>query len=470
MIMKKIVSVSMILAVAMAFNGCSGEEDDIFQNSAAERLNAASEIYSARLTAQPNGWAMQYYPTYDDSAPNGKGYLLLTRFNKDFTVDVSGYDWPYWRYERVGDAQNSSQEWVSHYYNEYREATSFWEVITDNGPVLSFNSYNANMHYFSDPDFRETGTGFGGDYEFIVVEAPEDASYMMLKGKKRGTYNLLTPIEEGIVYADYMADVKGFHNSIFPETELISNLVHFGDTVYRMDGSNDGLPNIYPYDGDAIANENFNPFLITKRGDDYYLRFRDAFERDDMEGSLQELRYVPADDQFVGVENEAFRITGFPPAWFFSQALQRGQRFLLTTSSQKSEKMAQLYDGMRSELSSKMNFTVTNFQIIASGAERDSLSAVINYRVRRGSTYVTGALTAAYSYSFDENSLTIGQPVIDANTSGRMEQSQMLADLFKSLAGTFRVQPAESAFNLSGLLLTRADDENFWFVITHSTN
>jgi len=467
--MKKILSISLILATALGFTACSGEEEDIFEASAAERLNAASALYSARLTAQPNGWAMQYYPTYDNEAPNGKGYLLLTRFNKDFTVDVSGYDWPYWRYEK-SDAQGSSEELVCYYTNEYREASSFWEVITDNGPVLSFNSYNENMHYFSDPDYRETGTGFGGDYEFIVVDAPEDASYMMLKGKKRGTYNLLTPIEEGIVYADYMADVKNFHNTVFPETELISNLVHFGDSVYRMDGSNDGLPNIYPFDGDAIANESFNPFLITKRGDDYYLRFRDAFERDDMEGTLQELRFDKEADQFVGVDNETFRISGFPPGWFFNQALTRGQRFMISTASEKSDKMNEIYEAMRTELSTKMKFNVSSFSLVASGANRDSLSAIINYRVRRGSTYVTGTLSAAYGYSYDESSVTISQPVIDENTAARLEQATSLGELFNSFVGTFRVEPAETAFNLAVLRLVKNDDQDMWFAIMHSNN
>ena len=135
-----------------------------------------------------------------------------------------------------------------------------------------------------------------------------------------------------------------------------------------------------------------------------------------------------------------------------------------------SEKMSELYDGMRSELSSKLNFTVTNFQIIGSGAERDSLSAVINYRVRRGATYVTGVLSVGFDYTFDENTLTIGEPVVDDYTASRMEQAPMVRDLFRKLAGTLYVKPAQSAFNLTGLVLTRADDENFWFVISHSTN
>ena len=176
--MKKIfVPLVLTAVVALAFTSCAGEEDDIFSASAAERLNESSAKYSARLEAQPNGWAMQYYPTYQDEYPYGSGYLILMRFNPDFSVDVSM------------DNRFSN--------NTYATATSAWEVIKDNGPVLSFNSYNQCMHAFSDPEDipwtedSEQSEGCGGDYEFIIVDAPEDASYMMLKGKKRNTCSLL---------------------------------------------------------------------------------------------------------------------------------------------------------------------------------------------------------------------------------------------------------------------------------------
>ena len=78
------------MATALAFNSCKpAEEDDIFDKSAAERLNEASDLYSKRLMASPNGWAMQLYPTTENEYPYGSGYLLLCRFNKDFSVNVS---------------------------------------------------------------------------------------------------------------------------------------------------------------------------------------------------------------------------------------------------------------------------------------------------------------------------------------------------------------------------------------------
>ena len=80
--MNKIFQLSLLLGASVAFAGCAGEEDNIFSQSAAERLNAASELYSSRLEAQPNGWVMQLYPTTDKEAPFGNGYLVLVDFNR----------------------------------------------------------------------------------------------------------------------------------------------------------------------------------------------------------------------------------------------------------------------------------------------------------------------------------------------------------------------------------------------------
>ena len=57
--MKKNIILLAMIGAGMAFTACSNEEDMLFDQSAAERLNAASDLYSARLTAQPNGWAVQ---------------------------------------------------------------------------------------------------------------------------------------------------------------------------------------------------------------------------------------------------------------------------------------------------------------------------------------------------------------------------------------------------------------------------
>ena len=107
-------------AAMLITTSCVHEEDDIFDASAAERLNAASEKYSQLLESSEGGWVVEYYPTNEDALTTGQGYLWTVKFNKDESCKVG----------------------MNNYFsnNAYRECTSLWEVITDNGPVLTFNS------------------------------------------------------------------------------------------------------------------------------------------------------------------------------------------------------------------------------------------------------------------------------------------------------------------------------------------
>lgn len=90
------------------------------------------------------------------------------------------------------------------------------------------------------------------------------------------------------------------------------DVIYFGDNRYKLEDANDGIPNIYPYDGDAILDESFNPFLITKRGDDYYLRFRDEFKVNENE-TVQDFRYDKEKDIFVSVDNPEYYMDGDSP-------------------------------------------------------------------------------------------------------------------------------------------------------------
>lgn len=446
--MKKIfLPLAMMAITALALTSCAGEEDDIFDKSAAERLNESSAKYSARLEAQPNGWAMQYYPTYNDEAPYGSGYLILMRFNPDFSVDVSM------------DNRFSN--------NTYASATSGWEVIKDNGPVLSFNTFNSCMHAFSDPedipwtDDSEQSEGCGGDYEFIIVDAPEDASYMMLKGKKRNTYNLLTPIEEGVDYEEYLADVKAFHNTIFSAAAPTGCYLCFGpDSIYNMDDANEGVPNIYPLGFDAIANESFNPFLITKRGNDYYLRFRDAFEKDYMEGTLQELRYDSIQDCFFGTENPDFCIKGQSPYSFFTQVInEQRQRWEWNENYAMSDSYKASYDMVSEQFKTLLKYTLTS---MCFRVNREILTYRIQYRSGKSNLNIDYNFTMeqdgeGVTFKFDSD-----YNKVSTNTREIVESVQSMIDLLQQ---RWLVDKSKTYFNLSEVRLVLASNPDIWFTL-----
>lgn len=453
-----------MLAVTMGVTSCKNEEDDIFNASAAERLNAASDLYSARLTAQPNGWAMQYYPTYDDEAPNGAGYLLLNRFNKDYTVDVSGYNWPHW--ENVFNVESRDYEMKVFYNKQYITDTSYWQVITDNGPVLSFNSYNEALHLFSDPDYYETGTGFGGDYEFVIVDAPEDASYMMLKGKKRGTYNLLTPVEEGVDYETYLREVSDFQNVHFTSKSPVGCYIMFGDSVYNMEDASEGLPSIYPEGSDKIANQTFNPFLITKRGNDFYLRFRDAFKRDDMEGVLQDLRFVPEEDRFVCPDNTDFRIEPHNANKFFWETFEKEHIYTLKREVPEAEMSAKMRDAFATAVNDmkgvNKNFVFDELRF-RKGDDNGLAEWVFKYQTSQSAremvmVYEIVADTDGFKMTFKE-----AKTEYAANILNRVEGvKSIITNLFSQ---SFKVNGYGTQFDLSKVKFVAESDPDLWFVL-----
>ena len=48
--------------------------------------------------------------------------------------------------------------------------TSQYDIISDMGPVLTFNTYNAILHYFTEPKGSSDVDGMAGDYEFVFMD------------------------------------------------------------------------------------------------------------------------------------------------------------------------------------------------------------------------------------------------------------------------------------------------------------
>lgn len=431
--------------------GCAGEEKDLFDQSAAERLNAASELYSKRLEAQPNGWAMQLYPTTDNESPYGSGYLVLLRFNADNSVYA---------------AMNNSLS-----NNAFIDDTSAWQIVTDNGPVLSFNSWNDVIHTFSNPEDvgstgtadapnDETGTGIGGDYEYVIVDAPEDASYLMLKGKKRGTYNLLTPVEEGVDYEAYLADVKAFQNTMFPSGNPTFDVVHYGDSIYKMEGADDGIPNIYPYNSDAVLNEDFNPFLITKRGDDYYLRFRDSKEYNDV--SVQEFKYLTDKDIFESTDNEAYYIDGDSPLRFFNQEIEEGgTKWIWRSNSSMSDAFSTIYTAVNDE------FKKVNSRYSARSMRFLVKDGGLVLRIEYG----TGNANADFNFSYTKEEDGFKLTYLEPATSGAtniMNRVPSIQTMLNALSGKMTVSAGTTKFNLSTIKLTSVSNPDLWVVVSRN--
>lgn len=442
--MKKIFSITLLLGVAIMFAACQGEEEDLFDKSAAERLNEVAKTYSDILSDASAGWVMEYYPTNRNSDPTGLGYLMLVNFQKNGFVKVG----------MLNDLTD----------NLYEEDESVWEVITDNGPVLSFSTYNSLLHFFSDPAIYDQGNGLSGDYEFVMVDVPDDHESIMLKGKKRGTYVRLSRLPEGTDFETYLKDVLNFQNSIFPRTAPNFDYVTLDGKVYTFDEPYTTLPNIYLKGYDAIANEYHLPFIVTKQKEGYSLRFRTTLKFDDNEGE-QEFIYNPEANIFYGVKNSENFISGAPASAFFGDAMQTGHSWNLRYEGEMSQSMKaqidKLYDELYTGFQSK--FKRFNFSINKEGkAEVAMYYRGINPRTGKE---LASDSKATYLFGFETVNdcvkLTYEGPSNTAaeNISNSVASLQEILNMFTA---TYNAKPVESSFNLTNINVTLSDtDKSF---------
>ncbi len=173
--MKKIYFLLLLLPLITLYS-CLKEEKDLFDSPASERMAQTLEKYSRILTEAPSGWIMEYFS-------QGGGYTYLCAFGTTGEVTVAS-------------DLNISQE-----YAPGDQVTSLYKLIADEGPVLTFDSYNNVFHYFADPD-RNAPDGYEGDYEFIFMNGTSEK--VELIGKKHGDRIVMTPLPAGTDWNNYL--------------------------------------------------------------------------------------------------------------------------------------------------------------------------------------------------------------------------------------------------------------------------
>lgn len=445
--MNKILSITLLFGAALAFTACTGEEDDLFDKSAAERLDESKAVYTQRFAANGGKWVMEYYPTNGSAAPQGKGYLMLLEFSSKGWVRI---------------AMNNEMS-----DNKYQEDTSLWKVIADQGPVLSFCTYNANLHYFSDPAIYDTGLGYEGDYEFEIIDLQENAELAMLKGKKRGTYIRLTALPADTDFDQYLTEVNEFKNTIFSSSSPTDSWLTIGDSTFVMTDVASGIVSMYPLGGDQISQSSDYPYLITFHDGLYHFRFKSAITGGG-EQSEQELVYNVTDDKFYGLTSQANTITApYENAEsFFKEKFDGGHTFKVyrKNADDVSAKMKDYLDAASNAMTAKNK----KYQI-------DSVS--VRYVADLGTTwlfkYQTGSSAQEIVYKYDMQmdgnkvTFTYKEPaaVNGANILNTVPEIKKL--MTEVLSKKFTIEKYNTLFNLRKIKLTAEDDKDLWFVLNY---
>lgn len=171
----------MLAMSALLLTSCQTEEDDVFSQDSSNRMTAYLNEARSVLRSAENGWVMDYY-VGDDQVYGG--YAFTVKFDSLTCTAMSEL-------------------------TEDKASSSLYKMTTDDGPVLTFDSYNEVMHALATPS---TGNyeGYHADFEFVIQSvSPEE---IVLKGKKTGNIITMHPLKEPA--KDYLAKVKAVEDNM----------------------------------------------------------------------------------------------------------------------------------------------------------------------------------------------------------------------------------------------------------------
>ncbi len=342
---KSIYIVMLSLVCFLCLTSCHNEEDDIFDRPSAERTNEAVKGYNELLCSSPAGWVMEYFA--NETEP---GCTFIMKFSKDTSVDIT-----------------SKNKWTS---NKMLSESSLFEMIADNGPVLTFNTYNSLFHFFSTPedipstDEDENGRGFLGDYEFIVMNA--DDNTINLKGKKGGLQIIMHRLAEGQDQAAYYAKLDAVDKSLF--SPKITKLFLSADGEnYTISNASNYVMHFVPENGDPISQTTKVAFIVTESG----IRLVKPFEGDNKSFSVQDFKIADNGALQCTDEENPYFITALPAADIFKEP---GMTWRID-KTRLTGKFASAYDKVVEQSKSVFNLVFQYFEFKYDGkASRNALS------------------------------------------------------------------------------------------------
>lgn len=161
----------------LLLQSCLKDQEDIFDTPSSIRMQEVLDNAKKVLTSSEEGWAFDYYP---DRYLSYGGYAYTVKFdNQKVTVG--------------SELEPGTFE------------SSLYKLTNDNGPILSFDSYNTLMHYFATPSSAQY-EGLDGDFEFIIMEVTDDL--ITLRGKRTGnTMHMRRLTKPAATYIDNIYDI-----------------------------------------------------------------------------------------------------------------------------------------------------------------------------------------------------------------------------------------------------------------------
>ena len=190
--MKNIINSILIGTAVLGLSACSLHDDtELFGEPAAERLEKNVAADKTLLESAANGWELHLWTGKDYS---GGGYTYFMKFAND-KVTVSS------------DIAPANMK-----------TTSSYNVISDQGPVLTVNTYNEIFHYLAEPSMDDDD-GEQQDYEFVIMRTTNDSIY--LRGKKWGNHMVMTRVAESTSWEDEINKIQQMDEDLMRTFSLV---------------------------------------------------------------------------------------------------------------------------------------------------------------------------------------------------------------------------------------------------------
>ena len=431
-------------ALTTMFSACTFEQEDYFEESAAIRIQHVNNEIQQTLSApsSENGWVIQYYVAGTDEM-DFEGFNLFGKFYENGKVTLSSDH----RYLRNGNA------------GKYTEYTSYYEMLSEEGPVLCFNTWNDILSVFVDPvspssapgSLIDDGEGMNGDDRLVVLSYSPDE--VLLRGERHSApirflrldrspeeYIVLTAVAK-MVFAGGKIDEYRLTNG--SATRFISGISKgYFDYVDRLDDPLDKSVKSCVFTPSGFRTR--DPFVV---GNDTVQEFVLDLENDLLlSGNVQML---PCWERFVNKQVSANGAVSI-------------------TADGSCDAFAALYNKLATDIQTA--FPTQTFDYITFGKSSESGTksrvGLVFYASTSRSKFLTGF---SGSVTFDEENATAtisidpNDPSDNFGNYSKKDIGSSFTDIVNAMNGTYSIQ-VNTKFGPTKATWTKVNDPSFYFV------
>ena len=146
-------ALGLFFMASLLLTSCLKNQEDYFEDSATVRMSKTINQTKEILLNSEYGWEFEYYP---DRTLTYGGLVYTVKFDSLMATVACSL---------IPDST----------------VTTYYRLTNDNGPVLTFDTYNTLLHFFATPSASEYQAK-DGDFEFVIHSISEDL--IVLYGKK----------------------------------------------------------------------------------------------------------------------------------------------------------------------------------------------------------------------------------------------------------------------------------------------